>query len=110
MRAAELNKQSYFDKTIGFYYNGTLYIRLIPSKNLFRSTMVHEVVNRMDVFAMDVATQQFTIIKGTAEVEPVQLAVGVTSELSASGKHTPTPPPDSMKALVERMKQQDLEL
>lgn len=52
-----------------FIYNSELYIRLIPSKNMFRSTMVHEVVNRGDIFAMRVKDQQFTVIPGTAQVE-----------------------------------------
>lgn len=52
-----------------FIYKDELYIRLIPAKNLFRSTMVHEVVNRGDVFAMRVRDQQFTVVPGTAAVE-----------------------------------------
>lgn len=51
-----------------FYYNDELYIRLVPSKRMFQSTMIHEVVNRGDVFAMRVKDQQFTVIPGTAEV------------------------------------------
>jgi len=62
-----------------FWYKDQLYIRLIPSKRLFNSTMVHEVVNRGDVFAMNMTNQQFTIIPGTAQVEhqeiPVNFAV-----------------------------------
>lgn len=53
---------------ISFYYNNQLYIRVIPSKRLFNSTMVHEVVNRGDVFALHVETQQLTIIPGKADV------------------------------------------
>ena len=53
---------------ISFYYNNQLYIRVIPSKRLFNSTMVHEVVNRGDVFAVHVETQQLTIIPGKADV------------------------------------------
>jgi hypothetical protein len=51
-----------------FYYRNELYIRLIPSKALFRSTLVHEVVNRGDVFAMRVSDQQFTVVPGKAQV------------------------------------------
>lgn len=101
MRAADLPR----GPLIGFRYLGVLYIRLIPSKNLFRSTLVHEVVNRMDVFAVDVATQQFTVIKGTAEVEPVRITITDVDDF-----HKPTKPPASVKALAERLKQQDLEL
>ncbi len=51
-----------------FIYKDELYIRLIPAKPLFNSTMVHEVVNRGDIFAMRVKDQQFTIIPGKSEV------------------------------------------
>lgn len=51
-----------------FTYAGQLYVRIVPSKQMFRSTMVHEVVNRGDVFAMRVSDQQFTVIPGTAQV------------------------------------------
>ena len=53
---------------LAFYYKDQLYIRAIPSKRLFNSTMVHEVVNRGDVFALHVESQQLTIIPGRAEV------------------------------------------
>lgn len=51
-----------------FTFDSELYIRLIPSKRMFNSTMVHEVVNRGDIFAMRVRDQQFTVIPGTAQV------------------------------------------
>lgn len=51
-----------------FYYRNDLYIRLVPAKTLFNSTMVHQVVNRGDVFAMRVSDQQFTIVPGRANV------------------------------------------
>jgi len=51
-----------------FTYNGQLYIRLVPGKRMFQSTMVHEVVNRGDIFAMRVSDQQFTVIPGGAFV------------------------------------------
>lgn len=56
------------NQLISFYYKNQLYIRVIPSKRLFNSTMVHEVVNRGDCFALHVETQQLTIIPGKAEV------------------------------------------
>jgi hypothetical protein len=51
-----------------FYFKDELYIRCIPGKNLFKSTMVHEVVNRGDIFAVRVSDSMLTIISGTAEV------------------------------------------
>lgn len=56
-----------------FIYNGQTYIRLIPGKKLFQSTMVHEVVNRGDIFGMNIQTQVFTIIPGTAKVEHIDI-------------------------------------
>ena len=55
-----------------FIYQEEIYIRVIPSKALFKSTMVHEVVNRGDVFAMGVSDQSLTIIPGTAIVEHME--------------------------------------
>lgn len=58
-----------------FIYNNKTYIRAIPSKSLFRSSMVHEVVNRGDIFALEVESQILTIIPGTAKVAHVDLHV-----------------------------------
>jgi hypothetical protein len=51
-----------------FIYNNETYVRAIPGKNLFKSTMVHEVVNRGDIFAIRVKDSILTIIPGDAEV------------------------------------------
>ena len=51
-----------------FTYNNDLYIRCIPGKNLFKSTMVYEVVNRGDIFALRVRDQVLTIVPGDAQV------------------------------------------
>jgi hypothetical protein len=58
-----------------FYYKDLLYIRLVPAKSLFNSTLVHQVVNRGDVFAMRVSDQQFTIVPGKAEVIHTEIPV-----------------------------------
>jgi uncharacterized protein with WD repeat len=58
-----------------FYFENELYIRLIPAKRLFNSTMVHDVVNRGSIFAMRVSDQQFTVIPGTAQVTHVNFEV-----------------------------------
>jgi hypothetical protein len=47
-----------------FLYQGELYMRVIPGKMLFKSTMVHEVVNRGDVFAVRLRDCALTIISG----------------------------------------------
>jgi hypothetical protein len=61
-----------------FYYKDELYIRAIPGKNLFKSTMVHEVVNRGDIFAIRVLDQVLTIIPGDAEVKHLELQPFIT--------------------------------
>jgi hypothetical protein len=52
-----------------FTYNNDLYIRCIPGKNLFKSTLVYQVVNRGDIFALRCRDQVLTIIPGIATVE-----------------------------------------
>ena len=69
-------KQLTVTKTLKtFYYKGELYIRLVPAKTLFHSTMVHQVVNRGDVFAMRMSDQALTIVPGKADVQHSQLDV-----------------------------------
>jgi hypothetical protein len=52
-----------------FLYKDELHLRVIPVKKLFNSTMVHEVVNRGDVFAVRLHDQALTIIPGKYEAE-----------------------------------------
>lgn len=61
-----------------FIFQEDLYIRAIPGKNLFKSTMVHEVVNRGDIFAVRVKDQCLTIIPGSAAVTHVTLDISNT--------------------------------
>ena len=65
-----------------FYYKDELYIRLVPSKTMFHSTMVHEVVNRGDVFAMKASNQQFTVIPGKAEVTHTNIPISAPLALN----------------------------
>ncbi len=70
-----------------FIYNNRTYLRLIPGKKLFQSTLIHEVVNRGDIFGMDIETQVFTIIPGKATVEHIDIhamasAATIAKELS----------------------------
>lgn len=58
-----------------FIYKDEAYIRCVPGKRLFQSTMVHEVVNRGDIFAIRVSDQLLTIIPGTAEVEHYEMLI-----------------------------------
>lgn len=52
-----------------FIYENDLYVRCIPGKKLFNSTLIHEVVNRGDVFAVRLRDNRLTIIPGTAVVQ-----------------------------------------
>jgi hypothetical protein len=64
-----------------FKYANEYYVRCIPAKRLFNSTMVHEVVNRGDIFAMKLSNQVLTIIPGTAEVDFVELNYQIQLDL-----------------------------
>lgn len=74
-----------------FTYRNELYIRCIPGKNLFKSTMVHEVVNRGDIFAVRVSDQMLTIIPGNAEVvhSDGDIYTGPIGELTVCGNLAP---------------------
>jgi len=62
-----------------FELDGVVYIRVIPGKKLFNSTMVHSVVNRGDIFAVRLEDSMLTIIPGNAKVRHFSLNVGVAS-------------------------------
>lgn len=71
-----------------FIYRDELYIRCIPGKNLFKSTMVHEVVNRGDIFAIRVSDSSLTIIPGTTEVEhQTVLVMADAKQIAKEMKH-----------------------
>jgi hypothetical protein len=48
-----------------FIHNGSRYTKIIPSKKLFNSSLIHEVVTRGDFFALNIATGQFTVLPGS---------------------------------------------
>lgn len=57
-----------------FVYKGQSFMRVIPCKALFHSTTVHEVVNRGDIFCVNLATRVLTVLPGKAfhaEIEAV---------------------------------------
>lgn len=60
-----------------FELDGVIYVRIVPGKKLFNSTMVHSVVNRGDIFALRLEDSVFTIIPGTARVRHFDLQVNV---------------------------------
>jgi hypothetical protein len=59
-----------------FELDGVTYVRIIPGKKLFNSTMVHSVVTRGDIFALRLEDSMFTIIPGNSKVRHFDLGVG----------------------------------
>jgi hypothetical protein len=45
-----------------FMYNGVPYMKVTPVKALFNSTMVHEVVNRGDIFVVNMLSGVLTVV------------------------------------------------
>ena len=52
-----------------FIHNGQLYAKIVPSKRLFNSTMIHDVVTRGDFFALNITTGEFTILPGSTTTD-----------------------------------------
>jgi hypothetical protein len=52
-----------------FVYKGVPYMRIIPTKRLFNSTTVHEVVTRGDFFAVNLKNSIFTVLPKGADDE-----------------------------------------
>ena len=82
-----------------FIYKGEIYIRCIPAKSLFHSNLVHEVVNRGDIFALQCSNQKLTIVPGNSEVEHIELEC---EQLK------PKPMPAELKAVRDRLAQESL--
>lgn len=64
-----------------FLYNGDYYLRVIPVKRMFQSTMVHDVVTRGDIFAVRVKDSAFTVIPGNAQVTHTDAIVAIQPSL-----------------------------
>lgn len=56
-----------------FVYDNRPFMRVTPSKTLFRSTTVHDVVCRGDFFAVALDTGVLTILKGGSDKVDNQL-------------------------------------
>lgn len=67
-----------------FMYEDQLYTWAVPVKMLFRSTMVHDVVTRGDIFAVRISDRALTVIPGGRTIYPVELELDVPEQLSAS--------------------------
>ena len=51
-----------------FLYKQIPYQKIIPSKRLFNSTTIHEVVTRGDIFALNLLTGIFTVLPQGADI------------------------------------------
>lgn len=63
---------------VAFRYNDEWYLRIIPTKRLFNSTTIWEIVNRGDIFAVRLSNSVFTVIPGTAQVTFIDASVIVS--------------------------------
>ena len=61
------NNQPHIPKPRTFVFNNTPFMRVTPSKALFHSTTVYEVITRGDFFAVDLTTGTLTILKGGSD-------------------------------------------
>ena len=52
---------------------GIPYIKIVPSKRLFNSTMIHEVVTRGDFFALNLLTNVFTVLPQNSDADDFAL-------------------------------------
>lgn len=60
-------RQARAPKTRTFVFNNEPYMRVTPSKQLFHSTTIYEVVTRGDFFAVNLSTGILTILKGGSD-------------------------------------------
>jgi hypothetical protein len=57
-----------------FMYQDRPFMKVIPSKTLFRSTTIHEVVNRGDFFAVNMTTGILTVLpQGANKEKPAEV-------------------------------------
>jgi hypothetical protein len=59
-------------KSAVFMYKGEPYMKIVPVKRLFNSTMIHEVITRGDFFAVNLLTNVFTVLPAGAN-DPTQM-------------------------------------
>ena len=50
-----------------FMYKNEPYMKIIPTKRLFNSTTIHDVVTRGDFFALNILTNVFTVLPQGAD-------------------------------------------
>lgn len=54
-------------KTMVFMWKGDPFMKIVPVKRLFNSTMIHEVVTRGDFFAVNLLDNTFTVLPQGAD-------------------------------------------
>lgn len=59
----------------GFIHAGEVYIYSYPSKALFNSNLIHDVIRRGDIFAVRVSTGNLIIFPGKTQVIKIQFPV-----------------------------------
>lgn len=57
----------------GFIHEGKTYIQVKPVKKLFQSNLIHDVITRGDIFAVNIQTQELTIISGKSDVVHIRI-------------------------------------
>lgn len=65
-----------------FLYKDKTYIRVIPSKFMMNSTMIYDITTRGDILAMDISDQKLVAIKGTAQVEHIEVEINDSAQRS----------------------------
>lgn len=93
-----------------FIYGGQLYIRCIPAKSLFHSSLIHEVVNRGDIFAVRVSDQVLTIVPGSSQVEHTShdiILPFATNKTPATSSPSKAEARAKLKQLAEELRNKD---
>lgn len=94
-----------------FTHNKQLHLKITPAKKLFNSTLIHEVINRGDVFALNLSTGIFTILprhryEGAHVVHQTHDLVSSAATMAAAhrAKEKATEAKVRLKELVEQIK------
>ena len=94
-----------------FIYENEIYIRCIPAKSLFKSSLVHEVVNRGDIFAVRVSDQVLTIIPGKSQVEhtthDIIKPISATNKTSTTSSTSKAEARAKLKQLADELRNKD---
>lgn len=84
-------------------FKPTVWIKIIPVKRLFNSTLIHAVVTRGSCFVADVNSGLFTILDG-------HITVRIVAEPKPKAKAKPKAKPTAKKPSVKKVKAVQAEL